>query len=152
MSETRVIHSTQSPPVGEIIYWANQKSINLYAEHLLKAMGQGSTSGGLQSVQAFLDEQGINMVDGSGLSRKNFITSKQFATLLVRMKKSPHFSVFFKSLPEEIPGVFAKSGYMSHIRSLVGYKGDIAFAILINHGSDSKSMKKMIEEIIFKLK
>ena len=32
------LHTHHSPPLGELIYWFNQKSINLYGEALLKAM------------------------------------------------------------------------------------------------------------------
>jgi D-alanyl-D-alanine carboxypeptidase/D-alanyl-D-alanine-endopeptidase (penicillin-binding protein 4) len=127
--------------------------VNLYAEHLIKAMGQGTTTLGTKAVTQFWNERGVvtggmNMVDGSGLSRKNFITAKQLATILVEMKKSSHF---YASLPEEMPGVFAKSGSMSFTRCLAGYKGDIAFAIMINYGDDSKEMEKKLDKLVTEL-
>ena len=36
------IHITYSPTVAEIVRWTNQKSINLFAEHLLKKSGEKS--------------------------------------------------------------------------------------------------------------
>jgi serine-type D-Ala-D-Ala carboxypeptidase/endopeptidase (penicillin-binding protein 4) len=149
----QVIHTTPSPLLTEIVYWTNQKSINLYAEHLLKSMGGGTTAAGIKAVTEFWKGQGIttegmNMADGSGLSRKNFITAKHLASMLQKMKESPYFSEFYASLPEEYPGVRAKDGAMSFIRCLAGYKGDIVFAIMINQGQDSKAMKQKLEQIL----
>ncbi len=100
-----VLHSTLSPSLGEIVYRTNQKSVNLYAEHLLKKMGEvvlkeGSTSAGTKAVINYwnaqkVDLEGFNMVDGSGLSRKNLVTSKQLVSILLKMKKSEYFPAFF---------------------------------------------------------
>lgn len=152
----KVIHTTLSPKISEIVYATNQRSHNLYAEHLLKSMGQGTTEAGTKAVLEFWEKQGIeiaglNMADGSGLSRKNFITPKQLALMLVKMKHSPYFAEFYASLPEEKPGVRAKTGSMSSCRGLAGYKGDIAFAIFINHGQDSKAMKERLDQIVAQL-
>jgi D-alanyl-D-alanine carboxypeptidase/D-alanyl-D-alanine-endopeptidase (penicillin-binding protein 4) len=152
----QVIHTTVSPKISEIVYWTNQKSHNLYAEHLLKSMGKGTTEAGTRAVIEFWKQQGIetsglNMADGSGLSRKNFITPKQLALMLVKMKQSPYFAEFYESLPEKTPGVRAKTGSMSACRGLTGYKGDIAFAILINHGQDSKEMREKLDQIVAEL-
>jgi D-alanyl-D-alanine carboxypeptidase/D-alanyl-D-alanine-endopeptidase (penicillin-binding protein 4) len=149
------IHKTLSPPVGEIVHWTNQKSINLYAEHLLKKMGElmykeGSTQAGIKAVAQFwrsknVDLGGFNMVDGSGLSRKNLITTKQLVSLLLQMKKSDHFSLFLGSLPEQEGSIKAKSGSMSSIKGYVGYSGDVAFAILVNNCIDYAAMNKKIK-------
>ena len=151
----KVIHTTVSPTVEEIVYWTNQVSHNLYAEHLLKAMGGGTTAQGTRAAVQYwkdqgVDLQGMQMVDGSGLSRKNFMTPKQLTTILMKMQKSPHFTSFFTSLPEKYPGVFAKDGGMSNTACLTGYKGDIAFTIFINNGSSSKEMKEKIAELLSK--
>ncbi|MGH2611535.1 MAG: D-alanyl-D-alanine carboxypeptidase/D-alanyl-D-alanine endopeptidase [Rhabdochlamydiaceae bacterium] len=152
----QVIHTTLSPKINEIIYWTNQKSINLYAEHLIKSMGSGTTANGTQAVIDFWKKQGIeieglNMVDGSGLSRKNFITAKQLVEILVKMKHSSYFSEFYTSLPEEKPGVRAKTGSMSFIRCITGYKGDIAFAILINNGQNGQEMEQKVDQFLTQL-
>ena len=133
-----LIHTTHSPPLKEIVYWTNQKSINLYAEHLLKKMGEGSTDAGVKAVTAFWESQGIDlagfhMADGSGLSRKNCVTAKQMVSILLKMKESKVFPLFLRSLPDQTR-CKAKSGYMSQVRGLVGYFDDeVAFAILTNH-------------------
>ncbi len=148
-----VFHTTVSPKVKDIVYWTNQKSINLYAEHLLKKMGEivfneGSTKAGIKAVTDYwlsknIDLAGFNMADGSGLSRKNLVTAKQFVSILSQVKKSDVFPVLLRSLPEEAAHVKAKSGYMSLVRGYVGYADDVVFAIFVNQCLDPKASKKM---------
>lgn len=153
-----LIDKTISPKVQDIIYWTNRRSVNLYAEHLLKSMGEkvyqdGSTQSGIKAVLEFwekqgLDIQGMHMADGSGLSRKNFMTAQQFVFVLKKMKETPYFACFYDSLPEVQEGIRAKSGSMSFLRGYVGYKGDTAFAILINHCPDTPQMKQKLNQFL----
>lgn len=141
-------HTTFSPPLKDIVYWTNQKSLNLHPEHLLKKMGQGSAEKGTQAVTDFwkaegIDIEGFNMADGSGLSRKNMVTAKQLVAILLKMKKSKVFPLFLHSLPEKGKGVRAKSGSMSQVRGYTGYAGNIAFAVLVNQCLDPKVGEKM---------
>jgi D-alanyl-D-alanine carboxypeptidase/D-alanyl-D-alanine-endopeptidase (penicillin-binding protein 4) len=148
-------HTLYSPTIKEIIHLTNQKSINLYAEHLLKKMGEvvyneGSTTAGVRAVTNFwhsqnLDLGGFNMADGSGLSRKNLVTTKQLVGILLKMKKSEFFPIFFESLPQREGLMRAKSGTMSLIKGYTGYAGDIAFAILVNQCTNSKLMNEKID-------
>jgi len=152
-----LIHTNLSPTVGEIVHYTNQKSINLYAEHLLKKMGEvdskeGSTDAGVLAVTTFWKSQGLNldgfhMADGSGLSRKNRVTPKELVQMLLLMKKSAYFSIFYDSLPKR--GIVrAKTGSMSFVRALAGYEGDIAFAILINGCCDQKELNQKMNSAL----
>ena len=139
------LHTHQSPALKDVIYWLNKKSINLYAEHLVKTIGvvqanDGSTTAGTKAISAYWAAKGINttglqMDDGSGLSRYNGITPNQLASMLRADVQEPWFADFFKSLPiagdATCPGslksmcrgtaaalkVWAKSGYISRVRT-----------------------------------
>jgi PBP4 family serine-type D-alanyl-D-alanine carboxypeptidase len=154
-------HVTKSPTVGEIVYWTLQKSINLYAEHLLKKMGEvvyneGSTDAGVKAVTDFwqtqkIDLSGFHMVDGSGNSRKNLVTATQLVQILLKMKESPLFSLFFDSLTEPQGSVRAKHGSMSLNKGWAGYAGDIVFAILVNQCTNPKVMNEKLGSFLLSL-
>lgn len=152
-----------SPPLSEIIFHTNQKSINLYAEALLKTIGKeqlkdGSAKAGSRAVEAYLlglgfNLSGFNQEDGSGLSRLDFITPKQMCNLLRIESNSSDFGIFKESLP--VAGrsgtlktiadntvaegkVFAKSGSMYKVRSYSGYvttkSGELlTFCVIVNN-------------------
>lgn len=143
----KTIFITSSPTLSEIIKLTNTKSVNLYAEHLVKYIGwhenkNPSTKESTDFIQDFWQEKGINTTgfylnDGSGLSRHNVLTSKQLAELLVYMKtEGKYFESFENSLAiagktgtlkSLCKGTYAannlkgKSGYMSRVRSYAGY-------------------------------
>lgn len=158
--EITSFYATLSPPLKEIITWTNHESVNLYAEHLIRKIGEshrGSTEAGIQIVKEFLKNkevplEGFNMVDGSGLSRRNMVSTKQLASLLVAMRESQHFPTFFSSLSEKEAGIRGKSGSMTLSRGYAGYCNEIAFAILINNCSDSSSAQKKIDELCDQIK
>lgn len=156
-----VIDTTISPPMKEIIYWTNQKTINLYADHLLKKIGEtelheGTTDAGIKAVRTFLQSQGIgldgfNMDDGSGLSRKNLITPKQLVAILEKVKQSKHFPYFLASLPKIGEKSQAKSGSMSLVKCYAGYCGDIAFAVMLNNFLDRQTANTRMNEAIARI-
>ena len=151
-------HTTYSPTLSEIVQWTNQKSINLYAEHLLKRIGEvvyneGSTVSGIKAVTDFWNSQhinlsGFNMADGSGLSRKNLVTTRQLVEILLKMKSSNFFPIFFESLPQQAGLMRAKSGSMSLINGYAGYAGKIAFAILVNQCLNDQVMHEKITALL----
>lgn len=151
-------HTTYSPALKEIVHWINQKSINLYAEHLLKKMGEvayndGSTLSGTKAVTNFwrsknIDLAGFHMADGSGLSRKNLITTKQLVSILLKMKKTEFFPLFFESLPQKDGSMRAKSGTMAFVKGYAGYTGNIAFAVLFNQYPNHQKMNEEIGVVL----
>ena len=117
-----IIDSISSPPLKEIIYQLNKKSINLYAEQLLKTMakkthGVSGFQKGIDIMIDWLHARGINtdgifLYDGSGLSRSDRITTRLLVELLVAVLREPFFDDFYRSLP--IAGDTSDIGTMRH--------------------------------------
>ncbi|MFA5420371.1 MAG: D-alanyl-D-alanine carboxypeptidase/D-alanyl-D-alanine-endopeptidase [Bacteroidales bacterium] len=146
-SDRQTLFEISSPVIREIIYYLNLKSINLYAETLLKQVAlyissDPSTESGCKVLEAFwksrgMDTGGMFLQDGSGLSRYNALTAGQLVFVLQYMKSNnKNFDVFENSLPvsgksgslenlgNDTPAegnLRAKSGYMARCMSYAGY-------------------------------
>jgi len=55
------------------------------------------TTGYLRRIGVPMD--GVSLTDGSGLTRRNQITARAMARLLVKVRKEPWFDSFYASLP-----------------------------------------------------
>jgi len=144
----KILYTHHSPALGELIYWFNQKSINLYGEALLKAIayrlaGKTDTRDATELLQKFwTDKTGIpegelRMLDGSGLSPENRVTTHVLAHILLAAKKEPWFASFFESLPV-YNGMKMKSGTIGGVLGYVGYQTSkegtpLVFALLVNN-------------------
>ncbi|HVG41685.1 MAG TPA: D-alanyl-D-alanine carboxypeptidase, partial [Chitinophagaceae bacterium] len=155
----KVIHTEVSPPLDSIIYWFLKKSINLYGEALIKTIayqkeGKGSTDIGIESVKELWKERGIaktelNIVDGSGLSPLNRVTTHAQVLILQYAKKQPWFTSFYYGLPE-YNGMKLKSGTISGVKGFAGFhtskNGEeyiISFLVNNYNGSASAVVQKM---------
>ena len=162
---TYLIYTHISPKLSKIVYFTNTKSNNHYAESLLKTISavksgnQGTSDYGIEAVSNFwqsrgVDVSGLHMVDGSGLSRANTITTKIQATVLSKIyRDSTLYSPFNASLPiagksggmiSLCKGTFAennlraKTGYINRARGYCGYVKtksgkELAFSVLFNN-------------------
>ena len=137
-------------------------SLNLYAETLLwlstGLAGPRVTDPALDAVRERVAAWGIavgdhQMVDGSGLSRRNTLTTRALVAVLGRFYDPEGTSPWMRALPvagrdgtleSRLNGtaaennLTAKTGSMSNIRSLAGYvrtqDGEpLAFAIIVNN-------------------
>jgi D-alanyl-D-alanine carboxypeptidase/D-alanyl-D-alanine-endopeptidase (penicillin-binding protein 4) len=154
-----------SPHLSQIIYWLNQKSINLYAEQLLKTIAwkagkQPTTENGVMVEQKFWKERGIdpnslNMVDGSGLSPGDRVTTLTMATILQSAKSADWFPDFYSSLPT-YNNMKMKSGTILHVLTYAGYqtyKGrELCFSIMVNNysgysGSEREKIFRVLDEL-----
>jgi serine-type D-Ala-D-Ala carboxypeptidase/endopeptidase (penicillin-binding protein 4) len=155
----KVIYKHQSPSLDSIAYWFLQKSINLYGEALiqsiaLKQTGAASTPAGVKALLEFwrtrgIDEGAMHILDGSGLSPLNRVSSKALATALLYARKQPWYPAFYKALPT-INGQHMKSGFIEGARSYAGYQHskdghDYVFAIIVNNyeGASSAINRKL---------
>ncbi|MEO7270612.1 MAG: D-alanyl-D-alanine carboxypeptidase/D-alanyl-D-alanine-endopeptidase [Vicinamibacterales bacterium] len=159
----RVLVTTQSAPLSEIATVMMKVSQNLYAETLLKTVGAargglGTVAAGEIALKGLLKAWGVPddayvAVDGSGLSRYNYVTAETMVAVLERMYRDPrHREAFLATLP--IAGrdgtistrlrkshaegnAVAKTGSIANVRSLSGFvksrDGEmLVFAILAN--------------------
>ncbi len=169
--ERTIIATYKSPTLGEIIYETNQKSDNALSEAILRMVGfqkfgdQTLESGKLAVVDHLknisMDFDGLNYVDGSGLSRSNTITPIAQVKFLSSLMKEKYFKNYFDSLP--IAGqtgtlkkmffgngygqIFAKTGTLNKVKCLAGYiktnKGTtLAFSLLVNNYNGSLNVLK----------
>ncbi|PSB17551.1 D-alanyl-D-alanine carboxypeptidase/D-alanyl-D-alanine-endopeptidase [filamentous cyanobacterium CCP2] len=113
--EGEEIAAVESPPLAELLVEANQESVNLYAETLLRLLGvqsfrnELSDAGtalevGIRAVEAALTRLGIDptgyaLADGSGLSRRNLISPEATVQTLQSMARSPNAQTYRNSLP-----------------------------------------------------
>ena len=154
-----IIYTHYSPKLDSIIYWFNKKSINLYGEALIKTVGYekkgfGSTDSGVVVVKKFwkekgMDENELNIVDGSGLSPLNRVTTHAQVEILKYAKTKDWFPYFFTSLPE-YNGMKIKSGTIRGVKGFCGYHKaksgkEYIFSFLVNNysGASSTLVNKM---------
>lgn len=158
------ISTISSPTLSEIAYWFLKKSINLYGESLLKTIALKSgktatTSNGAATEINFWSEKGIdksalNILDGSGLSPGDRITTSAMASVLFQIQKESWFADFYKALPE-YNGMKIKSGTINDVSAFAGYHTDSAgnkYVIVININNYSgsginKKLFKVLDEL-----
>ena len=117
-----------------------------------------------------MNTQGLFLFDGSGLSRLNAISARQFVFLLNYMKnKSKNTEVFINTLPVAgqsgtlkyfgrntllAGNLKAKSGSVERVRAFAGYirtksGREVAFALNIaNYNCSSRKVKQKMQELL----
>jgi D-alanyl-D-alanine carboxypeptidase/D-alanyl-D-alanine-endopeptidase (penicillin-binding protein 4) len=157
----KIIYQYYSPSLDSIIYWFNKKSINLYGESLIRTLayekdGFGSTGNGVSIVKNFwkekgLDEDELNISDGSGLSPQNRVTTHAEVEILKYAQSRSWFPYFSESLPE-YNGMTMKSGTIKDVKGFCGYHKakegtEYIFSFLVNNynGSTGQLVNKMFK-------
>ena len=157
-----VIFTHQSRPLSDVVQPLLKNSINLYAEAVMRlnaAPGMLPTNdSALDGFRRRLEAWGIaadaqQVIDGSGLSRRDTISAEALLVILQRMQDRAGMSAFVTGLPvagvdgslssrmRDTPAagnVRAKTGTMSNIRSLAGYATtrdgeQLAFVAMVNN-------------------
>jgi D-alanyl-D-alanine carboxypeptidase/D-alanyl-D-alanine-endopeptidase (penicillin-binding protein 4) len=117
-NEGEEIAAIESPTLAELLIEANQESVNLYAEALLRILGvqqmnvrnlnvanqRSSLETGLLAVESVLTQMGIDsesyaLADASGLSRRNLISPDATVQTLQQMTRSPNAPIYRNTLP-----------------------------------------------------
>ena len=165
---TAFIDSLMSPPLDSINYWFMQKSINLYGEAFLKAISRkyypfmntdNMYDSSISIIKDFWGKNGIeksalHIIDGSGLSPANRVTTNALVTVMQYAKKQNWFPSFYNALPEQ-NGIKMKSGYIGGVRSYTGYiksksGTEYTFSFIINNydgnpGAVREKMWKLLD-------
>lgn len=153
--------TVQSPTLDSLNYWFMKKSINLYGEAFLKTIayektGLGSTDKGVSLLKQFWKERGIessalHMMDGSGLSPQNRVTTDALVKVLQYARTRPWFSYYYDALPV-FNQMKLKSGTIGGAKSFAGYhtaKDGTTYtvAMMVNNydGSAGEMVKKMYQ-------
>lgn len=162
---TQTLDSLFSPSLSKIVYWLNQKSVNLYAEQLLVTIatefGKQPVTGTAVDVmtdfweQRGIDKKSMNLFDGSGLSPQDRITTLTMARILQSSKKEKWFGDFYDSLPI-YNDMHMKSGSINSVQAYAGFQTsngrELCFSIMVNNyngtGSGIRSkMFKVLDEL-----
>ncbi|TDG35061.1 D-alanyl-D-alanine carboxypeptidase/D-alanyl-D-alanine-endopeptidase [Pedobacter changchengzhani] len=124
------LSTVTSPNLSEMVYWFLKKSINLYGETLLKTIAlkagkDATTAKGAETVIDFwsnkgIDKTALNIIDGSGLSPGNRVTTLAMANILFRAQKESWFADYYKAFPE-YNGMKIKSGTINDVSAFAGY-------------------------------
>ncbi|MBA3854006.1 MAG: D-alanyl-D-alanine carboxypeptidase/D-alanyl-D-alanine-endopeptidase [Gemmatimonas sp.] len=141
-----LLASRTSPPLAAILPAFQKPSQNQIGELLLRTLGHaktgvGTADSGRAVVKRQLEAWGIDssqatIRDGSGLSRRNFVSPQAIVHILDHMRTSPEFDAWYQSLPvagvdgtlrDRMRGtlaagnVRAKTGTLDRVRALSGY-------------------------------
>lgn len=165
-----------------IAQYTNLTSNNMYAESIFKYLGykvygKGSYEYGARVITDFfkahnLECTGVRVVDGSGLSRLNRVTTDFVCRFLTEVSHMPIYNDFSMSLgkigesgtvknmltnlPKEID-MRVKSGSMDDVRGYAGYvtttKGELLCFSIVANGFDCSGAqaKQKLEKIIYEI-
>jgi serine-type D-Ala-D-Ala carboxypeptidase/endopeptidase (penicillin-binding protein 4) len=168
-----------SPKLIDILKGLMKRSQNMYAETMVRTLGYqfeglGSFKNGKKVVEETLAEFGLTpgtfaFMDGSGLSRYNFVSPNQIAKILKGMWKSEYRDEWYDIQPiagvdgtlrrrmkstKAEGNVHAKTGTISNVRGLSGYVKtsngeDLVFSFLINgHLLSSKDTELITDSVL----
>lgn len=179
--EKHKIATYYSPSLAELIYVTNNKSVNLFAEHIFLSIGdkQYTPSYSISRERLLklwktknISTAGICICDGSGLSRSNLLTTTFVDKVLRYMFKSVNYNSFYRSLPIAATSgtlsnfakntllknnFVAKTGTISKVRSMCGYLNTktnktLSVSIIVNNNDKSFSIvNKNIEKLLLEL-
>ncbi|WP_207535525.1 D-alanyl-D-alanine carboxypeptidase/D-alanyl-D-alanine endopeptidase [Desertivirga arenae] len=164
----KILSSHSSPSLTEVVYWLNQKSLNLYAENILKTIAvkqgkPGTFDTGTEEIKKFwrdkimLDPNSLEVLDGSGLSPENKVTTEALARILLSAKKENWFNNYYDSFPL-YNNIKMKSGSIRNALCYAGYQTaaegtPVVFSIITNnYNGGTSAIKQKIFKVLDVLK
>ena len=184
MQQMTRLGGTQSPPLIQIIGEMMKRSDNFYAEAVLKALGQDTygravLDSALLAERRILGQLGlktdgvIQLRDGSGLARTNYVSPAFFVQFLRTMARQGEYRDYRLAFPQPGQGtlaarlpkadpslkkrIYMKSGSMNGVRCFCGYvtpadgrnENTIVFSLMINNATaSSANLNPLIDQIL----
>lgn len=180
-----LIDHSYSKPLSQIVADMGKFSNNFVAEQMVKTLGAtrqqppGTWQKGIEVLSGFLQGLGVRLgdwelVDGSGLSHRNRLTTRALVRVLAHMFQDPRLRPEFEASlslggidgtvrrrfrgEETAKRVRAKTGHLAGVSALAGYlypehSRPIAFAVLVNgfsggfYGIESE-VDRLVEEVL----
>lgn len=174
------LYAHQSPTLLEIAKRTNFKSVNLYAETLLREMNMANNVAKFESNSTELlldyltddlglDTRAVQLLDGSGLSPRNYFPAS-FMTAFLRSMKDD--AAFLSTIPvagrsgsmrNRLKGtsaegrLYAKSGSLNGARCFAGYAfpkdgRKLAFSIMVNnYKADNSELNRLLNKFLLLL-
>lgn len=166
--KVHILHVHQSPTLAELVYWFNQSSINLYGESLLRALSQqwetglGTGSAARKLAEYWSEKMEIprgelRIVDGSGLSPNNRVTTGAMVKILTAIQQESWFPAFYESIPIN-NGMKLKSGTISGVLGYAGYhtasdgREYVVSILLSNYEGGAAAMRRQMFRLLDVLK
>ncbi|MBS1270777.1 MAG: D-alanyl-D-alanine carboxypeptidase DacB [Gammaproteobacteria bacterium] len=177
----RKIYTHPSRTLGEVVRATHKFSNNMMARHILLTLGllhkthDIELKDGIRALHDWLrikhiDVPGLNVVNGSGLSRDTRISARGMANVLRAGYRSRYAPEFLASFPiagedralesrefgeEETAMVRIKTGLIDHVRAMAGYivsrTGETYIAVLIvNHGGVHRGLGTRLQNAVIR--
>lgn len=180
-AQETVLASHKSMTLSKLLAPFLKLSNNMHAEDLTKAMGRhesgsGSWDAGTTAITDFLNQEGVatsgmQLRDGSGLSRLDLVSARDVTDALLAARKQPWFSTWYKALPiagnpnrmvggtlrdrmQDTPAannLHGKTGSLTSVSGLSGYVTNadghkLVFSMLSNNylGDDPKDIEDAV--------
>ena len=169
-----------SAPIDDIMRSCMRRSDNMFAESLLRTYSlarkhKGSTAEGARLEMDYwrkrgIDSEGVNVVDGSGLSRSNRLTAKFLGEVLAQMADNVDYVSYFPLAGQEgtlrnflkdseLDSYIAmKTGSMNGIQCYAGYKLDEDYApthvvvVMVNNMTSARSnLRKEVATMLLEI-
>lgn len=171
-----------SKMIEHLILWSDNLVADRLADAAARKVGNPTTGIGLTSTYRDVltglgvENAGLKVRDGSGLSKKNQVSARIVVDLLMSIRKDPKFNSIYEGLPiagetgtlvnrfESAPGakgmVRAKTGWVNNSVTLAGFvksgEKEYAFAILADGITPSlkyrnrarNAMDKLLETVV----
>ena len=177
--DSKLLFTHTSVPLDEIMRSCMMRSDNQYAEALLRTYGvvvngKGNTEKSARHEMEYWHKQkapmsGVNIIDGSGLSRQNRVTANFMAHVIASKASNPYYASFFPLAGQEgtlksflagtpLDGYVAmKTGSMRGIQCYAGYKLDDNYVpthvivVIMNEIGDRGRAREAVKKALLQL-